>query len=802
MATGKAFNGKRCAGNSHVRLTLVVAMLAQGVLFAGETGRNGFELPYTRPACDWFEALPIGNGRLGAMVFGGVKEDCLQLNEDTIWTGRPLERNGGPYSPETIRKSRELLLQGKIVEGNAVLAGKFSRTSSYQPFGDLVVNHAVSDDVISDYRRVLSLDDAIVRTSFACGGTRFVREAFASFTDGVVIYRVTADVSGAVSFGASVRSPREVSCEVEGGEIVVRGVTDGGALKYEGRVAVRVKGGTAKAADGKIVVSGADEATLYVAIATNYRSFRDLSGNPSERCRAALDKAFAVPYAKARAAHVSFYRAQADRCTFTLGGDAHPGMPINERLAANDGKGDDLYIYALLFRYGRYLLISSSQPGTQAANLQGIWNKDMSPAWRSNYTININTQMNYWPTEVTGLGDLAEPLWRLCDELAVTGGELARDAYGAEGWTTHHNADLWRWPHMTASARYGMWPTGGTWIAMHIWYHWLYTLDRDFLARHYATLKGAADFLVSFMVRDPATGRLTVCPSISPENIAKIYKKHNAAVMPSNAIDHELARDMLEAVAQATEILGGDRAYAERLRRTAADVEPLHIGRWGQLQEWRQDLDDPNDHFGHTSHLYALYPSEQITPETPKLFEAAKVSLAARGLGSQWSLAWRVCLWARCGDAARAYAPLKRLTTVAANADASMRRFSSYSRLGSLYNNLFHVSHSRGPVFQIDGNLGLVAGIAEMLMQSHRGAIDLLPALPAEWPDGEVKGLRARGGFSVDIAWKSGRLIKTKVTSDLGLPCKLRYNGKTVEPQIGKGKSIELELNHFIKTSN
>ena len=535
-----------------------------------------FALSYRQPARNWFEALPLGNGRLGAMAFGGVESDCLVLNEDTIWTGRPLGRGNEPITPAMLKKSRELLFAGEIVKGNAALPGKLPQTSSYQPFGTLRIRHVLPEGETKDYRRSLSLDDAVARAEFARGGVRFTREAFASFTDDVVVYRVAADRPGAVAFEVFVESPRPASCAVEDGALVVRGVTAGDALKYEGRAVVRVKGGTAKAAGDKIVVADADEATIYMAIATNYRNFRDLTGDPTAKCRAALGKALGSPYEKARAAHVAFYRAQADRCTFSLGPDAHPSMPTDERIAANDGKGDDLYLYALLFRYGRYLLISSSQPGTQAANLQGIWNKDMRPAWRSNYTININTQMNYWPAEVTGLGDLAEPLWRLCDEIAVTGREYAHDVYEADGWTTHHNTDLWRWVAPTSSPRYGMWPTGGTWLAMHIWYHWLYTRDRDVLARHYPTLKGAADFLVSYMTRDPNTGKLTVCPSMSPENIAKPYKR---AVMPSNAIDHQLARDMLSAVAEATEILGGDKAYAEKLRRVAADVEPTHIGR-------------------------------------------------------------------------------------------------------------------------------------------------------------------------------------------------------------------------------
>ena len=747
-----------------------------------------FVLSYRQPARNWFEAMPLGNGRLGAMAFGGVESDCLVLNEDTIWTGRPLGRGNEPITPAMLKKSRELLFAGEIVKGNAALPGKLPQTSSYQPFGTLRIRHVLPEGETKDYRRSLSLDDAVARAEFSRGGVRFTRETFASFTDDVVVYRAAVDRPGAVAFEVSVESPRPASCTVEDGALVVRGVTSGDALKYEGRAVVRVKGGTAKAAGDKIVVADADEATIYMAIATNYRNFRDLTGDPTAKCRAALGKALGSPYEKARAAHVAFYRAQADRCTFSLGPDAHPSMPTDERIAANDGKGDDLYLYALLFRYGRYLLISSSQPGTQAANLQGIWNKDMRPAWRSNYTININTQMNYWPAEVTGLGDLAEPLWRLCDEIAVTGREYAHDVYEADGWTTHHNIDLWRWVAPAGAPRYGMWPTGGTWLAMHIWYHWLYTLDRDFLSKHYATLKGAAEFLVSYMVRDPNTGKLTVCPSMSPENTAMPYRTKGAygmSVMPSNAIDHELARDMLEAVARATEILQPEgpqsaAAYAEKLRRTAAEVEPLHIGKWGQLQEWRQDLDDPNDHFGHTSHLYALYPSDQITPATPQLFEAAKVSLAARGLGSQWALAWHVCMWARCGEAERAYAPLKALTTVAVDADGTFRK-GRRKKLGSLYNNLFHVSYSGRPVFQIDSNLGLVAGIAEMLMQSHRGGIDLLPALPKEWAkEGAFKGLCARGGWTVDCEWKDGRPVKVELHPGPNASPRpeIRFNGK------------------------
>ena len=755
------------------------------------------ELLYRAEAKGWNEALPVGNGRLGAMVFGGVSEDRLSLNEETIWTGGPVVRGGqGPITREAIETCRVRLFEGKNAEAVRALPEHFGQSAAYQPFGDLVLRHTLPEGETGDYHRALSLDDAVAGVAFCRGGVAFQRETFASFTDGAIIHRIVADRSGAVSFEASVETLQKVETSVEDGCLVVRGATGesprskGGFLKFEGRVAVRANGGEVRVAGGKITVRGANEATLYVAIATNYRNFRDLSDNPAVKCRSALEKAMSKDLASLRVAHVAFYRELADRCTLSLGraDDRHSREKTTDERIRDFAETDDPGLAALYFRYGRYLLISSSQPGTQPANLQGIWNPLMTPPWRCNFTININTQMNYWPTEATGLGDLAEPLWRTCRDLAATGAEYAKDIYGAEGWCCHHNTDLWRLAAPCSGPTCGMWPSGGGWLATHIWQHWLYTRDKAFLAEHYGVLKGCADFYASAMVRDPKTGRLTMCPSLSPENRPKT--PGGTAVQRGASMDAQIARDILAAAADATEILGLDAAYSAKLRETAAQTEPLRVGRWGQLQEWTDDIDSTSDRHRHTSHLYALYPSAQITPETPELFAAARKSLEARGDESNgWALAWRMCLWARLFDGDRAYSFMRKLLRPAVVDTGGKTK----TRSGS-YANLFDSC----PPFQIDGNFGATAAIVEMLMQTHRRdangnmAVDLLPALPKAWPDGYVRGLRAPGGFTVNIEWKDGLLANARVASASGGTCTVRHLGRMATLALKAGESANL----------
>ncbi|MFT3982230.1 MAG: glycoside hydrolase family 95 protein [Ferruginibacter sp.] len=752
------------------------------LLYINSTAQTNTDLRlwYNNPAQSWNEALPVGNGRLAAMLFGNPAKEQLQLNEETIWTGRPYN-NVTESQGAVIKELQQLLFEKKYAAAQSLSKEKMKAAQngmSYQPAGDLLISFP-SHEVFNNYYRELDISKASATVRYKHNNITFTRTLIAPLNSNVMVFHCKAGKKKALSFTMQFYSPHSNSIKMATNNMLFLNASPAvmeqlePAIRYEIIAAPVIKDGSIELSDSSLTVSNATEASIYISIATNFKKYNDVTGDANALAIQYLLEGMKHSFPALQKENTKAYRQYFNRTQLNLGASsaAQKALPTDERLRQFNNAFDPEFIN-LYFQLGRYLMIAGSQPGGQPTNLQGKWNDKVKPGWDSKYTININTEMNYWPSEPTNLPELGEPLFRMIRDLSETGKEAAAKLYGARGWVTHHNTDLWRMTGPVDGGFYGMWPMGGAWLTRHLWEHYLFTGDTAFLRAYYPVLKNASLFYATAMKREPDHGWLVMMPSMSPENTYMRDSSGGIGLTYGTTMDNQIIFELLSNTINAAAALQADTAFADSLKTIRSQLPPMQIGQYGQLQEWIMDWDKKKDGHRHISHLYGLHPSNQVSPyRTPELFAAANTTLLSRGdISTGWSMGWKVNFWARMKNGDHAYTLIKnQLKYVAPEIQGT-------SQGGGTYPNLLDAH----PPFQIDGNFGCTAGIAEMLLQSQDGSIELLPALPAEWKNGHIKGLRARGGFVIDMQWKNSRLTQLLIHSTLGGNCRIRVDASLI----------------------